>query len=329
MGNLFTAHNLFHQRILNGTSWHSHGTFHNNNIFLGRLNICLFIAYIRIAFLCGDKSGGCLNSVCSQRKCMGCRLSAVNPPGKGCGNLETICLFIFSHNRQNFFDFCVIGGQVFFQLLPGKSQMSSCTGSFNYQKIRHPFIFSVPVFENYFCRLRSRYNGCQLHFCIPGNSRQFCGEPCSGDDEICPCLHSRPYIIIVIFHGDHNVKADHTLRRNGTGFCIFCPDRPQIGLFRIPVKIRLPVTDLSSGNNSNTAFFRNCPCKTAQADSYPHTALYNRKLCFYISHSQWLNLHTFSPTYPGTCHTCAVPADLHPYRHIGPGILPSVLPTGL
>ena len=59
-------------------------------------------------------------------------------------------------------------------------------------------------------------------------------------------------------------------------FFYFFSDSTQITGDGISVKIRLPETDLGSGNNADAASPRHGSCQRGQADANPHTALDDR-----------------------------------------------------
>jgi hypothetical protein len=52
-------------------------------------------------------------------------------------------------------------------------------------------------------------------------------------------------------------------------------DRTQVASAHILFKIRLIISDLRTGNHTNTALLCNCPCKAKAADTNAHAALDN------------------------------------------------------
>ena len=200
------------------------------------------------------------------------------------------------------------------QLLLWKAKMSSCQRTFHNDKIRDSVVLSIPHPANNHSCFGCGYDRSQ--FCPSGEfsaqlltgGLQLCR---SCFHLIQPRLHlliSRlhlsvgrlgvfgkryrqtgswynrvgsgtnclfdPHIVVLGSH--HDIETDGSLRCDLSGFLKFPANSPQIGLYKIRGKIRLPKTDLRRGNESHSSCLCHGSCQTVETDSYSHSPLDHR-----------------------------------------------------
>ncbi len=270
--------------IADGASRHSHGTFYNPYILFFSLNIRLLICFAGIAFISGDKPGSGLHSVQAQFQRMPQIFSFIDSACGHHGNMALILFAICLNHFHNALYLLLIGLFCYgFQLLPGKPKMTSCSGSFNYHKIRAASVLSVPEpADNGGC-LHRGHNGSDFRSGSLHQRRQNCGKPGSGNNQICSCFYGSPNIFPVFSGSHHNVYAYHATLCQFSGLMdVFCQSF-QIGLNGGLVKSPLLVANLCCGNNAHASAACHSSRQPGKADAYAHTSLDDRNGHFQIT----------------------------------------------
>ena len=141
-----------YKRIAKRPSRHSYRALDNLHILFPCIYIRLFIPFIGIAFLCRHKPACDLHTICPKCHSMINIFPVKNSASNYHWNFPAKLFLIFLFTCNNIPDFLVkIHLIPVSQLIPGKSQVSSCLRSFHYDQICSPVISMCPHFQNQIC----------------------------------------------------------------------------------------------------------------------------------------------------------------------------------
>ena len=249
-----------------------------------------FVADVCVTFFRCNKTGSYLNAVSTQIIHFLDILSVIDTTCYDHWDLCLIFLCVAFYCCDDFLYFFTVGFfSIFLQFFFMKAKVSACLRTFDHYQICSSFVFSVPVFQDYFCGFVCRYDGrnlCQTSFY---QFRKLCGKSRTGNNDVCASFYCSLYVRCIFFQCNHNIVSYDSVFGNHTGFFHFTGNGTFVGCCRISVEIFFPVADLCSGNNTNSSCFRNRTCKSAKTDPNSHSPLDQWNSCDFISYFEILH----------------------------------------
>ena len=150
---LFTGHDVLHERIHNGTSRHTYRAFYNGNVVFSGVDQGFFQPDVCVTFFRWDKTGGNLNAVHTKCKDMLYILVRGDAAGSYYRDFRAEFCGIAFYSLDDLSDLIVVGFRcIGIQLFLVEAQMTACLGTFDYYKVCSAFILSFPVFQDDLCR---------------------------------------------------------------------------------------------------------------------------------------------------------------------------------
>ncbi len=275
---------LFQKRIPDGAGGHSHRACNNRNILCPGPHISLLERKGGVAFFRGYEGSSHLNTVCPQGQHVADLGGVHDAAGHNDGDGDTVFFPIAFRTGDDFSDLLIVVfvKAVFCDMrksLPGEAQMTSCMGTFNHEKIGGAVIMPVPHFQNDTGGFFRRDNGSDLrvgsfHIC-----RKIHRKPGTGNDHVGTGLCRGACIRFIISGGNHDVVAKKSRAAAVRSLCQhsrllkFRNHGAQVRFSGIFGKIRLPETDLSGGDYTDTAFSGHRSGKPGKAHPYSHSSL--------------------------------------------------------
>ena len=132
--------------IVQGSSRHAHGALYDDDVLLLCLNIGLFEADIRVAFLRGHETGSDLDAGAAQGEIVENVLMGEDAAGKYHRNVLLIFFCVFLYDVQDFQDLLIVARILMgLHLLRRITQVAARLGALDHHQVRSPLIMLVPA----------------------------------------------------------------------------------------------------------------------------------------------------------------------------------------
>ena len=171
-----------------------------------------FIADVCVTFFRCNKTGSYLNAVSTQIIHFLDIFSVIDTTCYDHWNFCPIFLCVTFYCCDDFLYFFTVGFfSIFLQFFFMKAKVSACLRTFDHYQICSSFVFSVPVFQDYFCGFICRYDRCNLCQTSFYQFRKLCRKSGTGNNDVCAGFYCSLYVRCIFFQCNHNIVSYNSI----------------------------------------------------------------------------------------------------------------------